>query len=85
MLKLLVEMAVLLFAARALGELAQQLGQPSVVGEILAGIALGPSCLSGALPLLGHWLLPESPVQSYLLDSVSLLGALLLLLTTPAY
>lgn len=46
-----IDIAVILIAARLMGRLARRLGQPSVVGEILAGIALGPSLL-GALP--GH-------------------------------
>ena len=40
-LVLVMQIAVLLLVARLLGELAQRLGQPSVVGEILAGIVLG--------------------------------------------
>ena len=76
----MVQLAVLLVSARALGELAQRLGQPSVIGEILAGIVLGPSLL-GSLPV-GHWLLPEGAAQGYLLELVSLIGAMFLLLIT---
>jgi Kef-type K+ transport system membrane component KefB/nucleotide-binding universal stress UspA family protein len=81
-LVLVLQIAVLLFAARALGELVQRLGQPAVVGEILAGIALGPSCLSGALPWVNQWLLPQTKVQGYLLEEISLIGAMFLLLIT---
>lgn len=81
-LKLILQIAVLLFTARALGELAQRLGQPSVVGEILAGILLGPSLLSGFVPALGHWLVPQTEGQGYLLEVVSLIGAMFLLLIT---
>src|SRR5512135_3862751 len=81
-LLLVIQIAVLLLAARALGELAQRWGQPAVVGEILAGIALGPSGLSGALPLVGEWLLPHRQVQGYLLEVISLIGAMFLLLIT---
>lgn len=35
--------------ARLLGALARRLGQPAVVGEVLAGIALGPTFFHGAL------------------------------------
>src|SRR5690606_17023103 len=75
-------MAVLLVTARGLGEIAQRLGQPSVVGEILAGILLGPSFLSSLVPGLGQWIIPQTEVQGYLLEVVSLLGVMFLLLIT---
>jgi Kef-type K+ transport system membrane component KefB len=81
-LVLLVQLAVLLLTARILGEVAQRLRQPSVVGEILAGIVLGPSLLSGWVPALEPWLVPQTPVQGYLLEVISLLGAMFLLLLT---
>ncbi|MFI0352601.1 cation:proton antiporter [Actinomadura sp. 9N407] len=40
-------LAVILVAARAAGVVARRLGQPAVVGEIIAGIALGPTLLGG--------------------------------------
>jgi Kef-type K+ transport system membrane component KefB len=81
-LMLLIQIALLLFAARVFGEIAQRLKQPSVVGEILAGIVLGPSIISGLFPALGHWIIPQTPLNGYLLEVVSLLGALFLLLIT---
>jgi Kef-type K+ transport system membrane component KefB len=81
-LVVLVELAVLLFAARALGEVAQRLNQPSVVGEILAGIILGPSLLSSLFPAFGHWIIPQNNIQGFLLEEISLLGAVFLLLIT---
>lgn len=73
---------MLLLAARALGELARRLNQPSVVGELLAGILLGPTLLSSVVPFLGTWLLPQTDVQGYLLEVISLVGATFLLLLT---
>lgn len=81
-LLLVLQVGVLLLAARTFGEIAQRLGQPSVVGEILAGIILGPSLLSGLIPALGEWIIPQTEVQGYLLEVVSLIGAMFLLLIT---
>jgi Kef-type K+ transport system membrane component KefB len=38
-------LAAILLGAKALGELAERLGQPAVLGEMLAGVILGPSLL----------------------------------------
>jgi hypothetical protein len=43
---LIVMILFLLVAARAGGELMERLGQPAMVGEIFAGIFLGPSFLN---------------------------------------
>ena len=47
--RILLDVAVILIAARAGGVLFERMGQPSVIGEIAAGIALGPTLL-GLLP-----------------------------------
>ncbi|MBD0319255.1 MAG: cation:proton antiporter [Gemmatimonadetes bacterium] len=81
-LALVIQIAVLLLVARVLGEVAQRLRQPAVVGEILAGIILGPSLLSGFFPAVGQWVVPHNQVGGYLLEVVSLFGAMFLLLIT---
>jgi Kef-type K+ transport system membrane component KefB/nucleotide-binding universal stress UspA family protein len=81
-LVLIIQVAALLFTARALGEIAQRLGQPAVIGEILAGIVLGPSLLSGFSPFINEWIVPQTEVQGYLLEIISLMGAMFLLLIT---
>ncbi len=79
---LLFRVTLLLLTARLLGEIVQRLGQPSVVGEILAGIFLGPSCLSGFFPAVHHWIVPQTQLQGYLLEVVSFIGVMFLLLLT---
>lgn len=44
-LQLVVELIIILIAAKVAGYLSTRLGQPSVLGEILVGILLGPSLL----------------------------------------
>ena len=81
-LVLVIQIAVLLFTARFLGEIFRKLGQPSVVGEILAGIILGPSILSSVFPAFGAWFIPSTAVEGYLLETISMLGAMFLMLIT---
>jgi Kef-type K+ transport system membrane component KefB len=47
--RILLDVAVILVAARAGGLIFERVGQPAVIGEIVAGLALGPTLL-GALP-----------------------------------
>jgi len=81
-LAFLVQVAVLLLVARLLGTISQRFGQPPVLGEILAGVILGPSLLAGLVPELEPWLVPQNVAQGHLLELVALLGALFLLLLT---
>ncbi|MFD2467439.1 cation:proton antiporter [Amycolatopsis silviterrae] len=46
---LLLDLAVILVVARAMGALARRFDQPPVIGEILAGIAFGPTLFHGAI------------------------------------
>jgi Kef-type K+ transport system membrane component KefB len=81
-LQLVIQIAVLLAAARFLGGLAQRMGQPAVIGEILAGVVLGPSLLSGFFPWVEQWIVPQTQAQGYMLEVVALIGVMLLLVIT---
>lgn len=60
-LQLLFELSILIAVAKLAGLLSSRLGQPAVLGEILAGLFLGPSLLNlPALPFLGSPHLPET-------------------------
>lgn len=74
----LLQIAVLLLSALCLGRLANRIGMPAVVGELLAGVLLGPSLLGQLAPSFSDWLLPQDPAQMHLLDAVSQLAVLLL-------
>ena len=49
---------LLLAAARILGHLFERLKQPKVIGEILAGVVLGPSILGHFAPVISATILP---------------------------
>src|ERR1700694_2072838 len=76
------QIVVLLIAGRVAGESMQRIGQPPVIGQIIAGIVVGPSVLGIIAPGLYHNLFPSSAEQKAMLDAVAQLGILLLLLMT---
>ncbi len=54
----LLSIAALVGLARILGEVMRRFGQPSVMGEILAGVLLGPTLLGAIAPDFYHALFP---------------------------
>lgn len=79
---LLLQVCVLLAVARLLGEVMRKLHQPPVVGELLAGVALGPTALGLAFPELQASIFPAVQSQADLLSVVAWLGVLFLLIVT---
>lgn len=78
----LAQITVLLLVGRLLGELMQRVRQPAVMGQLLAGVVLGPSVLGALLPSLQHRLFPPMAAQQGMLEGVAQLGVLMLLLIT---
>lgn len=78
----LLELSLLLLLARGLGEVMRRINFPPVVGELLAGVLLGPSLFGLLLPDLHAQIFPTSQQQSDLLSVVSWLGVLCLLIVT---
>jgi K+:H+ antiporter len=72
---LLVQISVILITCYAVGWLLSKFHQPQVVGEMVAGILLGPSLLGWVAPGLSAALFP--PASLALLYSLSQIGLLL--------
>ncbi len=77
MLLLLCQIALILIACRVFGALAVRIGQPQVVGEMIAGIALGPSLLGQFAPDAFNTLFPAESVQA--LGVLSQIGVVIFL------
>ena len=77
LLVFLVQLVLLLLVALGLARLALRFGMPSVVGELLAGVLLGPSVLGSVAPGLSSWLWSDTHGQPQLLDAVAQFGMLL--------
>ncbi len=76
------ELVVLLLVGRLFGEVMLRLRQPAVVGQLLAGIVLGPSVFGLLAPGLHGLVFPEGATQKAMIDGVADLGVLLLLFLT---
>jgi Kef-type K+ transport system membrane component KefB/mannitol/fructose-specific phosphotransferase system IIA component (Ntr-type) len=74
----LLSLAVLLSAARFLGELAKRLGLPLIFGELASGILLGPTVFGRLAPLSQKWLFAPGPPQ-HMLAGYTTVGVVLLL------
>lgn len=61
---LLFQIIAIILAARAFGFFFRKIGQPSVIGEIIAGIVLGPSLLGYYFPDFSTFLFPESSLPN---------------------
>ncbi|MFP4071379.1 MAG: cation:proton antiporter [Desulfovibrionales bacterium] len=77
---LLLSLGVLLSAAHLLGEAAQRLHQPAILGELLAGVLLGPTLLGSLAPELSAFLFPPHGVNAVALDTIATLAIVLFLL-----
>jgi len=57
---LLLQIIAIMLVARVFGFVCRKIGQPSVIGEIVAGIVLGPSLVGAYFPAFSSFLFPAS-------------------------
>ncbi|MBN9283890.1 MULTISPECIES: cation:proton antiporter [Flavobacterium] len=72
---LLAQIVTIIFVARLFGELCKKIGQPMVIGEIIAGIVLGPSLVGTYFPEFSAALFPEASLGN--LQFLSQIGLIL--------
>ena len=73
--QLILAFGTILLVARVLGWVFQRIGQPRVIGEMTAGILLGPSVFGRFFPAAFHYVLPPSSFPA--ITVLSQLGLLL--------
>lgn len=76
---LLLQVIIILIVARIIGRLFSKIKQPTVIGEIVAGILLGPTLLGAVSPNLFSTLFPEWSIAS--LELLSNFGLILFMFT----
>lgn len=72
---LLLQIIVIITFARIIGILFKKIGQPVVIGEILAGIIMGPSFIGLFFPQINHFLFPAASLGT--LQFLSQIGLIL--------
>ena len=72
---LLLQVILIVVIARVVGRLFLRMGQPAVIGEMVAGIILGPSLLGALFPTAQSFLFPASSMGP--LRTLSQLGVIL--------
>lgn len=72
---LLLQIIAIILVARCFGYMCRKIGQPSVIGEIIAGIVLGPSLLGAYFPDFSAVLFPASSLGN--LGVMSQIGLIL--------
>ncbi|PXV63173.1 Kef-type K+ transport system membrane component KefB [Dysgonomonas alginatilytica] len=71
---LILQIIVILCFVRLFGWICQKIGQPTVIGEIIAGIVLGPSLLGAFFPEMSNLIFPASSIGSIkLLSEIGLI------------
>jgi Kef-type K+ transport system membrane component KefB len=75
----LVQVLLLVGVARALGTVMKRLGQPPVVGELLAGVVLGPSIFGSVWPGGYDWVFTADPIVNSATFALAWLGVVFLL------
>jgi Kef-type K+ transport system membrane component KefB/nucleotide-binding universal stress UspA family protein len=76
------QVVLLLFVGRGLGEILQRFGQPAVIGNLLAGLILGPSLFGWLWPHAHDLVFPNDPKIKNLVKGISDMGVMMLLLLT---
>jgi Kef-type K+ transport system membrane component KefB/mannitol/fructose-specific phosphotransferase system IIA component (Ntr-type) len=77
---LFASLGILLMVARVLGEIVRRLGQPSVIGELAAGILLGPTLLGLFFPGVVETLFPATGAVATAFDGLTTLAIAMFLL-----
>lgn len=81
-LMFVVQLLLLMLVGRLLGEAMLRIKQPAVMGQLIAGLALGPSLLGALAPEWQQAVFPPVKEQKAMLDAIAQFGVLLLLLLT---
>lgn len=78
----LISISIMLTAAKLLGELCIKIKQPAIIGEIIAGIILGPTILGYFSPEIFGTLFPKETELKIAMEGITSIAVIMLLLVS---
>jgi Kef-type K+ transport system membrane component KefB len=78
-LSFLIIISIVLVSARVLGEIFRKMKMPAVLGELLAGILLGPTLLGTCFPQFFHFVFLSQPGAYKAFDGIANVGIIFLM------
>lgn len=79
---LLLQLSLIFLFCIVSGEILKKYKQPTITGDILVGVILGPTILGRFFPQVFSYIFPNNPVQVAMLDTLGWFGLFLVLLST---
>ncbi|MGL5050456.1 MAG: cation:proton antiporter [Fusobacteriaceae bacterium] len=79
---MLLQLSLIFFLCIISGEILKKYKQPTITGDILVGIILGPTILGRIFPEIFRYIFPNNPTQVAMLDTLGWFGLFLVLLST---
>jgi len=82
LLLFLVQFGVILSLSKLIGIFFKKINQPTITGDLLIGLLIGPTILGRLLPTVQAGIFPNDHVQTTMLDTIAWIGILFLMLQT---
>ena len=80
LLLFLIQFSLILTLSKAIGSLFTRIKQPTITGDLLIGLILGPTILGRLFPNVFSYIFPQDIVQLTMLDTVAWMGILFFML-----
>lgn len=79
---LLLQLSIIFILTNLINSFLKKINQPTITGDLLVGIFLGPTILGSFFPQIYYFIFPQNLVQIAMLDTLSWFGLFLVLLST---
>lgn len=79
---LLLQLSIIFILTNFVNSFLKKINQPTITGDLLVGIILGPTILGSFFPKIYNFIFPQNLVQVAMLDTLGWFGLFLVLLST---